>query len=60
MIPEKKTTLPSLRNQDWKIIKAETEKVKELSTHIPTNNITKLNELIYAGAKSTSTKISVP
>ena len=48
-IREQKTTLPSLRNQDWKKIKLETEKVKGLQ-HIPTD-ITDLNEIIDAGAK---------
>ena len=32
VMSEKKTRLPSLRNQDWKIIKAETEKINELFT----------------------------
>ena len=44
---EKKIRLPSLRNQDWKTVKAETEKINEF-THISTNNITELNELINA------------
>ena len=35
---EKKIILPSVRNPDWKIAKAETEKINELLTHIPTNN----------------------
>ena len=47
---EKKTRLPSLRNQDWKTVKAETGKINEL-TDILTNNITELNDLIHAGAK---------
>ena len=29
-------------------------------TNIPTNNITELNDLIYAGAKIVSDKIGVP
>ena len=48
---EKKTTLPSLRNQDWRTVKSETEKVNDLLTNIPTNDITELNDLIYTGAK---------
>ena len=55
---EMKTRLPSLRNQDWKTVKVETEKVYELSTHISTN-ITELNELIYARAKLVCDKIGV-
>ena len=47
---KKKTTLPSLKNIDWRPVKAETEKIN-LLTHISTKNIKELNELIYAGAK---------
>ena len=32
---EKKTRLPSLRNQDWKTDQSETEKINELLTHVP-------------------------
>ena len=59
-MPEKKTTLPSLRNQDWWTVKSETEKVNDLLNNIPTNNITGLNNLIYAGAKLICEKIGVP
>ena len=48
---EKKITLPSIININWKTLKAETEKIYLLLTHISTKNITELNELIYAGAK---------
>ena len=48
---EKKTIWPSLGNQDWRIVKSETEKVNDLLTNISTNDITELNDLIYAGAK---------
>ena len=57
IMSEKKTTLPSLRNQDWRTLKSETEKVKYLLTKIPTNDITDLNDLIYAGAKLVCEKI---
>ena len=50
IMSEKKITLPSLRNQNWKTVNIETEKINEL-THMSTNNITELNELIYARAK---------
>ena len=46
-----KTTLPSLRNIDWKTLKIETNKI---------NNITELNELIYAGAKLVCEKLGSP
>ena len=36
----KKPTLPSLRNIEWRIVKAETNKVNPVLTYIPTNNIT--------------------
>ena len=55
---EKKTTLPSLRNHDWKILKSETKKINTLLTHISTYNILQLNELIYA--KLVCDKINVP
>ena len=56
IMSEKKTTLPSLRNQDWRTVKSETEKVNDLLTNIPTNDTTELNDLIYAGAKLISKK----
>ena len=39
---EKETTLPSLRNRDWRTVKSETEKVNNLLTNILTNDITEL------------------
>ena len=45
------------RNQDWKTVKSETEKVNYLLTNIPTNVITELNVLIYAGANLVCEKI---
>ena len=42
---EKKTQLPSLRNQDWTIVKSKTEKVNDLLTNISKNDITELNDL---------------
>ena len=57
---EKKTTLQSLRNQNWKIVKIEIEKIiNKRITHTSANNITELNELIYAGVNLVSTKIDV-
>ena len=50
-MPEKKTMLPSLRNQDWRTVESETEKVNDLLTNNLANDITELNDLIYAGAK---------
>ena len=46
-----KTILPSLRNIEWKTLKIETNKINHILPYIPTNNITELNELIYARAK---------
>ena len=57
---EKKTTLPSLRNQNWRTAKSETEKVNDLLTNIPTNDITELNDLTYAGAKLVCKKNRCP
>ena len=56
---EKKTTLLSIWNQDWKK-SVETEKVNKLLPNIPTSNITKLNVLTYAEPKLVSDKIGVP
>ena len=48
ILNEKKTTLPSLRNIEWRTVKTETEKINQVLTYISTKNITELNELIYA------------
>ena len=55
-----KTTLPSLRNIEWSTIKTETNKINQVLPYISTNNITKLNELIYAGVKLVCEKIILP
>ena len=54
-----KITLPS-RNNEWRIGKAETNKVNQVLTYISTNNITELYELIYAGAKLVCEKLAIP
>ena len=55
-----KTILPSLRNIEWKTLKIETNKINHILPYIPTNNITELNELIYAGAKLVCENIRIP
>ena len=55
----KETLLPFLGNQNWKIIKEETEKINNFLAHISTNNITELNKLTYAGVKLVYAKIDV-
>ena len=50
-IMSEETIISSLKNQDWKTVKVETEKINKSSTHISMNNITELSELIYAGVK---------
>ena len=50
IMTDKKSTLPSLRNIEWKNVKKETEKINKILVNISTNNITDLNNLIYAGA----------
>ena len=60
ILNSEKTTLPSLRNIEWRIVKAETNKVNQVRICISTNNITELNELIYAGAKLVCEKIGIP
>ena len=47
----KKTILPSLRNTEWRTLKIETNKINQVLRYIITNNVTELNELIYAEAK---------
>ena len=54
-----KTILPSLRDIEWKKLKIEMEKISYILPYIPTNNITELNELIYAGAKLVCEKIGI-
>ena len=48
---EKKTRLPSLRNQKRRKVKVETEKINKLLPNIPKRDITELKELISEGAK---------
>ena len=55
-----KTTLPSLRNIEWKTLKIETNRINHIQPYISINNITELNELIYAGAKLVCEKIGIP
>ena len=55
-----KTILPSLRNIEWRTLKIETNKINQVLPHISTNNITELNELIYAGTKLVCEKIGIP
>ena len=46
IMTEKKTSLPSLRNQDLKKVKVETVKLNKLLQNIATCNSTELNEVI--------------
>ena len=55
-----KTTLPSLRIIEWRTVMTETNKLNQEIPCISTNNITKLNELIYAGVKLVCEKIRIP
>ena len=55
-----KTTLPSLRNIEWRTLKTETKKINQIIPYISTNNITELNDIIYAGAKLACEKIGAP
>ena len=55
-----KTILPSLRNIERKTLKIETNKINHILPYIRTNNITELNELIYAGAKLVCENIGIP
>ena len=55
-----KTTLPSLRNIEWRTVKTETNKINQAQPYISTNNITELNELIDARKKLVFEKIRIP
>ena len=55
-----KTTLPSLRNIEWKKLKIETNKINHILPYLLTNNINELNELIFAGAKLVCKKSGIP
>ena len=55
-----KTTLPSLGNIEWRTLKTETYRINQMVPYISANNISELNDLIYAGAKLVSEKIGIP
>ena len=55
----KKITLPSLRIIEWRILRAETNKVNQVLAYTSTNNITDLNEVIYRRAKLVCEKIGI-
>ena len=54
-----KTTLKSLRNIEWGTLKTETNRLNQILPYLSTNNISELNDLIYAGAKLVCEKIGV-
>ena len=49
-----KTTLPSLRNIEWRTVKTDTNKINQVLSNVSTNNITELNQLIHAKGKFTN------
>ena len=51
IMTERKITLPSLRNKDWKKVAIETENVNKLLPKNPKSNIIEVNKLIYSGVK---------
>ena len=55
---ERKVLLP-LRNQDWKKVKLVTEEVNKLHKLISTDDITEVNNLIYAGVKIIIVKLGI-
>ena len=57
---ERKTSLPSLRNQSWEKIKVKIEKLNKVLQHISMDSITEQNKLIHAGAKLVGHKIGIP
>ena len=55
-----KTTLPSLRNIEWRTGKTETNRINQMLPYISTNNISELKDEIIAGAKLVFEKIGAP
>ena len=55
-----KIRLLSLRNQDWKTVKAETKQINKFLIHVSTKNLLELNELIHAEAKLVCEKSVFP
>ena len=55
----KKSALPSQIKIEWGMVKTETEKINQVLIYLLTNNITELNELIYARAKLVCEKIRI-
>ena len=51
--------LPSLKDIEWRIVKTETNRINQVQPYISTDNITNLNELIYAGEKFAGEKIGI-
>ena len=60
ILNSEKTTLPSLRNIEGRTVKTETNKINQVLPYISTNNITRLSEIIYSGAKRDCEKIQIP
>ena len=57
---EQKSTLPLLRNVEWRTLKIEKEKNKSTTNIYTNNNIIELSEPIYSGVKLVREKIGVP
>ena len=55
-----KTTLPSLRNREWRTVKTETDKINQVIPYISTKNIIEINELIYVGTKLVGKNVGIP
>ena len=48
------------KETEWRTLKTETNRINQTLPYISTNNITELNELIYAGVKLECEKIGIP
>ena len=55
-----KTTLSSLRNIEWRLVKAQKNQMNQVLAYISMNNLTELNKLIYVGVKLVCQKIGSP
>ena len=60
IVSEKKPTLPSLRNQDWKTDKDKNWNNKRMINTYLSGKHQEINELVYPGAKLVCDKSHVP
>ena len=60
IMSEKKTELPSLKNQDWKIVKAQTEKNKRLINKYPNEQYHGIKQSNLCKSQTSLWKVGLP